>query len=139
MENLITEKGLAEMLNGRERNQELSNSDKKIACGNRLVVVYGASDDLCEFEGAISDEIGCYEGGEIYFTKEGKFPNKDELNILKEYIVDFNINHIKAVFAPKDSNATWIYETNIPHSIFNIYDEGDLFCIGIVFSKNNLA
>ena len=34
----------------------------QIAAENNLVIIYGASDDLLEFEGAISDELGAYDG-----------------------------------------------------------------------------
>lgn len=36
-----------------------------------LVIVYGASDDLMEFEGAIRDELGAYEGATAYLTPLG--------------------------------------------------------------------
>lgn len=36
---------------------------------NGFVIVYGCSDDLMEFEGAIQDEGGCFGGGRVYFNK----------------------------------------------------------------------
>ena len=38
---------------------------------NGLVIVYGASDDLMEFDGAIYDEGGCFDGGRVYFDRDG--------------------------------------------------------------------
>ena len=51
------------MQNCQYRN-EVSSMVAAIAKKNGLVVVFGASDDLCEIRGAEDDEIGCFDGGE---------------------------------------------------------------------------
>ena len=33
---------------------------------------------------------------------------------------------------------TWTYETDIPHETFMIYEDGDSYCRGIVFSINDI-
>ena len=33
----------------------------------------------------------------------------------------------------RDYKATWEYETDIPHETFRMYDENELYCIGMVF------
>ena len=46
------------MLNGRSYRNEITSSEEKLAKENNLVVVYGASDDLVELAGAMSEEFG---------------------------------------------------------------------------------
>ena len=33
----------------------------------------------------------------------------------------------------------WTYETEIPHAKFNIYEDDELSCVGIVFEMSELA
>ena len=51
------------MQNCQYRN-EVSSMVADIAKENGLVVVFGASDDLCEIRGAEDDEIDCFDGCE---------------------------------------------------------------------------
>ncbi len=44
---------------------------------------------------------------------------------------------LKAVW-DDTGNPCWTYETDIPHETFEIYEDGELFCIGIVFSTKDL-
>lgn len=67
----MTAKEMAELLNGREYGNEITSDEEKLAKESGLVVVFGYSDDNCEFRGAIDDEVGCYCGGEIHLTKDG--------------------------------------------------------------------
>lgn len=82
---------------------------------NNLVVVYGHSDDLAEFQGAIEDEIGCWDGGRV-FTR-GKY-------------------YINAKWC--DGIADWTYDTNIPCATFMILDGEDNYCEALVFSLDDL-
>ena len=37
-----------------------------------------------------------------------------------------------------DSGFTWTFETDIPHSTFDIFENGNKFCRGIVINSENL-
>lgn len=69
----MTLKEFAEKLNGTEYNGYpiFSKEDIGIAKENGFVIVTGASDDLMEFEGAVEDEAGCFDGGKVYISKNG--------------------------------------------------------------------
>lgn len=134
---------LANLLDEREYGCEMDKDVEKFAKENDLVIVYGASDDIMEFRGAINDEIGCYDGGTAYLDGNGLIENKcdDEdcpyyQDLLKAAVT------IKADWCnPKDY--CWTYETAIPHEIFSIVDkdlkaEGVTYCAGIVFSMDDL-
>lgn len=125
----------AEKLNGRENTYPLFTTEEiQMAKDNGFVIVYGASDDLMEFEGVIRDEGDCYEGGPVYFTKDRvifeELPNYDHANcIMARWCKDKNENGIII---------SWTYETDIPHETFMVYEDGEPYCRGIVFSVNNL-
>lgn len=112
-------------------------SDEEIAMAkvNGFVIVHGASDDLMEFEGAIRDEGGCYDGGKVYFNKYEVCQDGDGREAYH--------NWINAIWCgeEKDANGqqiTWTYETNIPHETFMIYEYGEPYCRGIVFKIEDL-
>ena len=76
----MTLKEFAERLNGAEYNgyPVFSKEDIGIAKENGFVIVTGTSDDLMEFEGAIEDEAGCFNGGKVYFSKNGVEEDKTQ-------------------------------------------------------------
>lgn len=93
---------------------------------NGLVVIYGQSDDLIEFEGGIYDEGSCFNGGEMFFNESGLVSKDTE-----------NANKILACWN-KHKDYSWTYELDIPHESFDIYDDGKKFCRGIVFQVSDI-
>lgn len=114
----MTKEELATVLNGRQYRNEITPEIEKLAKENNLLIIFGASDDLCEFRGAISDEFGCYDGGTIE-CKDLPKP-------------------IEAVWDPPKFNCSWIYKTDMPHTEFKIYEDEELYCIGIVIDLNDV-
>jgi hypothetical protein len=87
-----------------------------------------ASSVLAELAGAISDEIGAWEGVVFHVDKDGGY-----------HIEDSDApNRIRAVWCAPGSDAAWTFETEIPHETFNIYEDGVLYCVGIVFRMEDL-
>lgn len=72
-----TLKEIASKLNGINYKELVPKELVEIAKENSMVIIYGASDDLIEFEGAINDEIYVYGGnqnlGLISYTYNGLF------------------------------------------------------------------
>jgi len=60
--------------------EQLNDEAKK----NNLIFVFGASDDLMEFRGAICDEVGVYEGG-FAFINNGCIISSDEIEEIENY------------------------------------------------------
>lgn len=125
----LTPKEFAEKLDGREYRSEITREEHKEAFENGLVVVYGASDDLIEFNGCIDDELSAYRGA--CFGIKSK-----NMKVKEDYEGDKN--KIKAIWDNKELGTSWNYETTIPHATFKIVEEEDLYCIGIVFSIYDL-
>ena len=102
-----------------------------------IVIVYGASDDLMEFDGAIYDEIEVYEGGIAYLTKDGLFENKCG-DAYCPY-AEKEQEKCKTITAIWDNGEwDWSYQTYIPHETFEMYDNEEKYCLGIVFYKKDL-
>jgi len=121
---MITKEQLAAMLDGKEYGNEATNQVSEIAKANNLVIVFGASDDLIEFQGAIYDEIDCYNGGTAYVNQQG-------------LCTEGKCEKIEALWCKEDTYS-FTYKTDIPHATFDIVEDGDKYCRGIVFSLNDL-
>lgn len=135
----MTAKEMAMRLNGREYLEEITRDEENLAKENELVVVFGYSDDNTEVYGAIREEVGTYNGGMIYLTKDGVFEpecGESDCPYYKAAIKDSKT--IEAVWGDEKVGASWSYKTDIPHETFNIYEDGELFCVGIIFSLEDL-
>ena len=134
----MTKEQFAEMLDGRKIGIELTNAESELAKENGLVVVFGGSDDLMIFEGAIRDDIDCFGGGTAYLNEYGIWRSEcydEECPYAEREQV--KCKTIKAIWRPGDS-VSWEYMTYIPHATFRIYEKGELYCIGIVFELDAL-
>jgi hypothetical protein len=135
----MTPKQLAAQLNGREYGEEITKEEEKLARENNLVVVFGYSDDNMELRGAITDEVGCYDGGACYISPNGILPNFDDVEeeYMEQYINDKK--KAKLVTALWDKNGySWVYATDIPHETFDILEDGEKYCRGLVFSLDSI-
>lgn len=125
-------KEIAEKLNGISYGKNVKEIEAE-ARKHGIVIVMGASDDLMEFSGAIEDEGGldCGKGGKVYFDCNGVSQDDTERN-----------NVIEAIWCGVHDDtcipATWVYKTEIPHERFNVFEDEELYCIGIVFSMDDL-
>lgn len=123
-------KEFAEKLNGTEYT-ELPGELIDYAKQNGIVIVSGASDDLCELDGAIVEEFGCYDGGTAYISEEGV--------VYSEKKVDIPCKYITAKWCEDgDDGFTWTYETDIPHEDFEMFDGEEKYCKGFVFYLESL-
>lgn len=126
-------KEFAEMINGKQYGYpQFSKEEIALAKENQFVIVYGASDDLMEFDGAIYDEGGCFDGGKIYFDHNGVSEDNTKCNCITALWCDKNA---------KDNNGnqiTWTYQTDIPHETFMIYENEESYCRGIIFHINDI-
>jgi hypothetical protein len=100
-----------------------------------LVAVFGASDDLMEFRGAIDDEIGAYDGTTAYLSPAGRLQNDCDNDRCPHFErAKETAPFIEAVWSPEAENMSWLYRTSIPHATFLIKEDDDTYCRGIVFA-----
>ncbi len=122
-------KEFVKMLDNREYGfPQFTKEELQIAKENGFVIVYGASDDLMEFSGAITDEGDCFDGGVVWFNKER----------VTDGPITTAERCIEALWC-KEDDITWTYKTDIPHETFIIYEDGEAYCRGIVFSLESMG
>lgn len=115
---------------------ELTMSQQEFCRTHDIVVVYGYSDDNVEFDGAIREEVGAWEGAEIYVDANGPIePCECECKYYKAAMK--NAKKIRAYWC--HDGWDWSFSTDIPHEEFEFYSDGEPFCKGIVFYKKDLA
>lgn len=138
----MNEKEIAAILDGMDYCADLPAASVLDAKRNGIVIVFGAGDDLMEFRGAIEDEVVCFGGGITYLDKNGlvlnKCNNKDCPYKVCPYLQEI-ILRTKAIRAIWDTEGySWIFKTDIPYETFEILENGEKYCRGIVFSKEDL-
>lgn len=131
-------KSIAAELDGIEYPVKIPKNVIEDAKKHGIVIVYGASDDLMEFEGIISDEIGCYDGGEAFVDKDGLIPDYNAIDKDDKEAVRDCLNRegkgkkIEALWCAEEGYS-WTYKTDIPHLTFEVMEDGEHYCRGIVF------
>lgn len=92
-----------------------------------LVAVFGHSDDLMEFRGAIDDEVSCYDGCTAYITRDVLLENPCSKAMRAAGVM--------AIWRPdNDPSLSWGYITDIPCETFLIEEGDQAYCRGIVFA-----
>jgi len=135
----MTPKEAAAQLNGNQYREEGSKELFQTMKANRLVAVFGGSDDLIEMRGAINDEVGAYDGGFAYVTPSGLLENEcgnercPHFTKLKKTAAE-----IEALWCAEE-DISWTYRTDIPHETFLIMEDDETYCRGLVFSLDRLT
>lgn len=96
-----------------------------------LVVVYAASDDLVEIEGAMTQEIGAFNGVKLTASKtQGFFETTADESDIEFRWCDDNSG---------DSVCPWSVICNLPHRKFDILDdEGYVSSVGVVLHIDDI-
>lgn len=132
-------KEFAKTLTDRNYGFELTKEEEQYAKDNNLVVVFGRSDDCLEIRGAIDDELGM----DAHFTKDGLLEYDDDfgsmeemINFIQGHVPEFKVFKIEGTF--EDREFPWMFETKIDHATFEIYEDGEKSCLGLVFTLDSL-
>lgn len=127
-------KEFAKSINGKEYGYpQFTREETEIAKENGFVIVYGVSDYIIKFEGAIYDEGGIQGCGGFWFNKKFICQKSGEDGIFENWIMPLWCKE----YSDRKS-IPWTYETNIPHETFMIYAGGEPYCRGIVFSVDDV-
>lgn len=87
---------------------------------------------MCELEGAVYDEFGCYDGGTAYIDEEGRLYNQKRTEQAFKYIT-------AKWCEDGEDGFTWTYDTDIPHETFEMFDRGEKYCRGLYSTRNRFA
>jgi hypothetical protein len=136
----------AEKLTGREYREELTKEEEHALKADGLIAAFGASDDLLEFRGALHDEVGAWDSAMVKLAeikKGGKIIILDD----EEDWVQVKPLYIRKVFAiwnpiglDGEVWASWhIRIYGVPQATFDIMEDGELYCRGIVFEARHIG
>jgi len=145
----VTKEEMAAKLGGREYGDEITREEEKLAKESGLFVIFGYSDDNLEIRGVQNDEFGCYNGRTFLLDEKGILPatRLEDLDFeSEEEVRDFlkrkDLAHeLRAIWCDTSSPdlPPWTYSIDVPHASFNIYEDGELVCIGLVIAAEDLA
>lgn len=135
----MTKEELAARLNGRGIGYEVPPELEVLAKALDLVVIFGASDDLTELRGGLYDEAGAYGGTTHRIDMEGFIPDWESVDHDDE-------EACAAYFSRRGKGAiveakwavegySWVITTEVPHATFDILEDGEKFCRGIVVER----
>ena len=139
---MLTMKEAAAALDGNEYGKEGSKELFAQMKDAGLVAVFGASDDLMEVRGAVYDEAGAGEsGGVAYFTTAGMLYSDCDDDACPYFAkLKEKASKVNAIWAPTaHEGASWLMETDLPHETFRIMEDGEVYCIGLVFDLKDCA
>ena len=132
---------LAGLLTGREYGSEMAKEEELQAKAAGLIVIFGASDDLMEFRGFVDDERGAPTIALL--DAKGLLPFREDIqhddDALKDYFA--RAPQVRAVDAlwGKEDGYSWTYRTDMPHATFEIVEDGEPYCRGIVIDVADLG
>lgn len=136
----MTTQEFADRLDGREYGNEITDYEHEQAKAAGFIVAFGYSDDNLELRGVAYDEVGAWNGTTAKVTSRGKVFTDEEAEEADKLIKSgwtppkghASLITIKAEWSPKEPKASWLITTDAPHSTFDIFEEGELFCRGVV-------
>jgi hypothetical protein len=140
----------ASKLNGRQYRDEITAEEELEAKEKGFLVVFGASDDLMEVRGVVSAEFNvyCTDGTLLFYFYEkesviqytSKMSDRPEYETVLEILQDFNVpflkieveEHAKRYEDGDEEAFTWNYSTEANYATFDIFDDGENYCKGLV-------
>jgi hypothetical protein len=125
----MTPKEAAAALDGCEYRDEGSRPLFEQMKRDGLVAVFGASDDLMEMRGAVDDEFY----SDVHMTQTGVLRSKCEDDCPYFIAAQKGATVVEMVWDAPDC-PPWTYRTAIPHETFNVLEDGEVYCRGIVFA-----
>lgn len=134
---------LLRRIHGRQYRNEMLPEDEEFAKKHGLVVIFGASDDLVELRGAVTDEIGAYGGTEFdidFMGVQPEWPEGDSKTKSDawEYFKrqQFPSTRVLAEWLDGDS-LSWSFSVIQGSHVevighFVIYEDDEQYCRGII-------
>lgn len=144
---MYTKESLAALLNGRTYGNEITKEEAAAAKEAGLVVVFGYSDDNVELRGAIDDEIGAFDGTTFKLDGAGVLPTfkglvereAEELEFADYFERRDGTWEVKAAWNGAHGQFAWTFTTDVPHLTFDITDDGEPFCRGMVIDLADIV
>lgn len=128
---------LAAFLDGDQRLKVMGRMERRWAKESGLVAAFRAGGNYIEFCGAVNDEINLYEYNNVFFTKAGLLLNTcDDENCPHFERLKMAATPISIIWG--NDRYSFTIETAIPHATFDVLQEGEKYCRGIVFALSDV-
>jgi len=128
----------ASLLNGREYGSEMTREEKRKAKSDGVLIFYGYSDDNVEIRGVADEEVSAYDGTTIKLLSNGSVMEDHDCDC--EYC---GYKKVASVAVHADwcqiDGYSWTFRTDVPHSTFDIMEDGEKFCRGIVLDVASIG
>jgi hypothetical protein len=138
----LTKEEMAARLDGREYREEMTADDEVLAHDSGLIVIFGASDDLVEFRGVVTDEIGMYGSGPVLIDEQGPLPKERDDDWSDDEMADYFARKKRAVTLRAEwcerDDFSWSFQSPVPVAEFNIMEGTEHYCRGIVIDVRDL-
>jgi hypothetical protein len=145
----LTKEDLAAKLCGRSYGDEITHSEEDAAKDAGLLVIFGASDDLVELRGAIEEELSAYDGTTVLLGRDGNLivpVDREDEDVLEKYGLlevaqqrENKAHTIRALWCEEKDGPSWTFETDLPHATFNVMEDDDFYCRGIVIDMADVV
>lgn len=122
----------SKMLGIRLKGNEVPYDIIKLAKANNYLIFFGHSDNTIEICSCRYYEFDAYKSTTLYITHNCVY-HENEVHPTAAYPV-----HARFTEQSRKSTVMWSFTTDIPHETFNIMENGELYCRGIVIDLNNL-
>lgn len=126
----MTKKEWSQKLNNRQYREEITAEEEIQAKKDGVLICFGASDDLLELRGILHDEVGVYTDGQEEVALDSKGVILTEERVSESHSVVFCIWN--------EGGYSWYFKSNIPFEPFDILEEGERYCRGIVLSLEDI-
>ena len=133
---------LVELIGNLEYGDAIPYEAKDLAQQIGAAIIFGYSDDGIVVEGAVEDQAGAYGGTTCWVDKEGFLPLNSNLTLADEgantlaecrSLIQRFDRSVKIEAIEETDGYYWQYKTDWPHKTFEITEDGEPWCKGIVF------
>lgn len=109
-----------------------------------MLIVFGCSDDNVELRGVIHDEVSAWDGTKFKIDAEGPLPNWKQIQDGDESEAEAYFERKRkasvAIMAEWSAGGySWFISATCPFEPFDIMEDGDEFCRGIVIDAKQLG
>ena len=133
---------LVELIGDLEYGDDIPANADKLAETIGAAIIYGYSDDGVMVDGVVSDQGSAYDSNTLWLDRKGFLPINEDLTLqndepatvdeCREIVKRFDSAvKLKAIWG--DTGLAWRYETEVEHCTFEIREDGEVWCRGIVF------
>lgn len=126
----MTKKDWAQKLNNRQYGEEITAEEEAEAKKDGVVICFGYFDDCLELRGFFEDEVGIYTAKQKEVAINSKGVTLTEEKVTK--------NHSIILCSWNKEGYVWHFKSDIPFEPFDILDDGEKHCRGIVLSLEDI-